>query len=334
MGLSNESRLENGEPMSGAIDAHVDVVPSILRDKPWTRTTAPAEVLQRKGMIGPAERACYYWFGRYWFSGDGAIVDAGAFVGASTAAFAAGAAASAKTAGASKPYVHAYDYFEVIDEYVGAAISRDFGPIKAGQSYRSHFEAQVAPFADVIRSYPGDFKSHTWNGTPIEILFIDIAKTKELNEHLLKEFFPSLVPGKSIVIHQDYYHCWHPYIHYSMEFLCDEFALIDDYVPYQSRVWLLTKAIPRHKLDELSAGLLAADARIRLLERLADRSSAFMKPMIEVVTVWELCQQRRYPEALGRLDCVGDEAALAQRPELWARQALQIRRHLNKVLRP
>jgi predicted O-methyltransferase YrrM len=164
-------------------------IPPALQGKPWSRSEAPAAVLERKGMVGPAERACYFWLARNWITGTGAIVDAGAFVGASTASFAAGAAASRASAKATTPYIHAYDFFEVNDEYVRSAISRDFGPIGMGESYLHLFRSQIAPYGNAVREYPGDFRHHSWNAGPIEILFIDIAKTPELNRHLIKEFF-------------------------------------------------------------------------------------------------------------------------------------------------
>ena len=106
-----------------------------IRTKPWLAPGAgiPAVVDEPKGMIGPEERRAYYWLGRNRLSGAGCIVDAGAFVGASTFCFAAGAADGGRRDFRGGPLVHAYDYFKVVDEYVGNAIARDFRPIAAGE---------------------------------------------------------------------------------------------------------------------------------------------------------------------------------------------------------
>src|SRR5262245_52061951 len=101
-------------------------------------------------MIGPEERRCYYWLGQHWLSGRGCIVDAGAFLGAWTRCFAAGAAAGGLRSFGDDQLVHAYDYFMVVDDYVGAAIARDFRPIKRGESYLDIFAAQTGAYADMI----------------------------------------------------------------------------------------------------------------------------------------------------------------------------------------
>lgn len=130
-----------------------------LRGKPWNDTRWPTSAAIRgpKGMVGPEERACYYWLGRNWLSGKGCIVDAGCFVGASTFCFAAGAADGGRRSFDGGKLVHAFDYFKVVDQYVGEAISRDFRPIARGQSYLDIFQAQTAPCADMIASYARDF---------------------------------------------------------------------------------------------------------------------------------------------------------------------------------
>src|SRR6202012_5380603 len=117
----------------------------------------------------------------------------------------------------------------------------------------------------MIASHAGNFLDQKWSGDPIEILFIDVAKTAALNAHAIGEFFPNLVPETSIVVHQDYFHCWHPHIHVSMEFLSDEFELLDEHVEFQSRVWRLVKPIPPEKIARLKADDLNLDERLALL---------------------------------------------------------------------
>ena len=199
-------------------------------------------------MLGEEERRSYYWLGKHRSTGKGCVVDAGAFLGASTYCFAAGVHEAGHLTYNGKTAIHAYDYFKVVDEYVGEAISRDFRPIGPGESYLDIFLKQTGQFNSIITPYAGDFMEHKWNGDPIEVLFIDIAKTSELCAHAVGEFFPHLMPGTSVLVHQDYYHCWHPYIHIGMEYLTDEFELMDELVINQSRVWLLTKPLSAEKI--------------------------------------------------------------------------------------
>ena len=117
-----------------------------LHGKPWNDTRWPTSsaIHGPKGMVGPEERACYYWLGRNWLSGKGCIVDAGCFVGASTFCFAAGDADGGQRSFDGGKLVHAFDYFKVVDKYVGEAISRDFRPIAEGQSYLDVSQSQTA----------------------------------------------------------------------------------------------------------------------------------------------------------------------------------------------
>jgi hypothetical protein len=306
-----------------------------LYARPWKAggTDFPRSLLYPRGMIGPEERRAYYWLGRNWLSDEGCIVDAGAFLGASTYCFAAGAAAGGRRQFRGGPIVHAYDFFKVVDAYVGEAIRKDFCPIKQGESYLDIFEYQTARWADVIRTYPGDFLTHRWKGDPIEILFIDIAKTQPLNSHAIAEFFPSLMPGRSVVVHQDYFHCWHPYIHVAMEYFSDEFEMVDEHVPHQSRIWRLSKAIAREKIERIRDYTLDKAERLALLDRLVEKSTPHSRPMMEVVRLWQHCLDKDYESArqgIARMRSIYDVDGSA---ELWFRQAIQVEQHMQKVQR-
>lgn len=303
----------------------------VIERKPWQREPVPAFVDDPKGMIGREERNCYYWLGKEWYSGKGAVIDAGAFVGASTFCFAAGVHASGHLRFDGNPPVHAYDFFKVVDDYVGEAISRDFRPVTRGESYLDVFEQQTGPFGDLITPHAGDFMQQRWPGAPVEILFVDISKTLALNAHVVDQFFRCLIPGESIVIHQDYYHCWHPYIHYSMEYFRDEFELVDEHVEYQSRLWRLVKPLPAEKIDRVARGELDEAERMALLDGLAGRSSRAMRPMIEVVRLWQACTDGRWDWAAKEFERLDAAYDLPNGRDLWARQALEVREQIRKA---
>jgi hypothetical protein len=304
-----------------------------LKAKPWQRwRAAPAEVLVPKGMIGPEERRCYYWLARHWLSGQGVIVDAGAYVGASTFCFAAGAAAANRLAFDGQPIIHAYDYFRVVEDYVRDAITRDFRPINDGDSYLDVFVDQTQAHAALIRTYEGDFLQRQWSGLPIEILFIDIAKSAALGAHAVAQFFPSLIPGRSIVVHQDYYHCWHPHIQVGMEYLDAEFELLDERVHYQSRVWRLAKPIPAEKVARLGADDLSRDERLALLDRLIARSSPRSRPMNELVRVWQIFLDGDPQRARTEIRRVMQLYRSFDPRDFWAPQASLMEREIDRHL--
>ena len=296
-----------------------------LRQKPWLDDPAiPDRVHDAVGMIGPEERRCYWWLARNWLGERGCIVDAGAFVGASSAAFADGAAAAGRRSFRGRPLVHAFDYFSVVDTYVQQSISDAFRRIQMGDSYLPIYERQTRDYRDMIALHPGDFLSHRWDATPIEILFVDLAKTPELNGHVAAQFFPSLMPGHSLVLQQDYFHCWHPYIHITMEYLKDHFDLVDERVDYQTAVWLHSRPIPPEKIDRVARYDFDAAERLVLLDRLSGRSSAAMRPMIETVKLWQLCLDESYGAARHQLAAMDEAYGLRGNGALWARQALEI----------
>ena len=302
-----------------------------LLEKPWVHFTPPTDLSGPKGMVGPKERACYYWLGRNWLSGKGCIVDAGAFLGASTFCFAAGAADGGHRDFKGRPLIHAYDYFKVVDKYVGEAITRDFRPITSGDSYLDIFEAQTATYGDMISTHPGNFLSHQWQGDPIEILFIDIAKTANLNSHAIAQFFPHLIPGRSVLVQQDYFHCWHPYIHIGMEYFDDEFELIDEYVPHQSRVWRLKKKIPAKKIVRMATYDFSKEDKLALLDRLIEKSSESARPMNEVVRIWQLCLEKDWSAADTAMKAFRKIHDLEAAKLLWARQAIEVEALIAKA---
>jgi hypothetical protein len=255
--------------------------------KPWNDIDVPEEIYAPRGMIGAEERRALYWAGRDWFTGTGAIVDAGAYVGASAFCLAAGVAANPKIR-RKDPRIHSFDYFRVIDDYVAEHISRDFRPVTAGESYFDIFLRQLRPYEGLVRAVPGDFMETRWNGGAIEVLFIDIAKTQPLNSHLIREFFPHLMPGRSLVIQQDFYHCWHPHIHITMEVLAPYFEILDEHVEYQSRLYLCTNAIPPAALAEAAEFAYSKSERLALLDSLSRKEIGHMRAMVDVVKLWQL----------------------------------------------
>lgn len=247
----------------------------------------PEELYAPKGMIGAEERRALYWIGQTWFTGAGAIIDAGAYVGASAFCLAAGVAANAGLR-PPHPCIHSFDYFRALDGYVAEQISRDFRKTAEGESYLDIFLGQIAPYEALVRAVPGDFTQARWTGGDIEVLFVDVAKTQQLNSHLIREFFPHLIPGRSLLLHQDFYHCWHPYIHITMEALAPYFEILDGHIEHQSRLYLCTKPIPPDAIDEAARYAYSKSDRLALLDRLCSRETGEMRAMVDVVKLWQL----------------------------------------------
>lgn len=248
------------------------------------------EIYKPKGMLGPEERRALHWLGKNYFSGNGLIVDAGAYVGASAFCLASGVASNRKV-DKSQPVIYSYDYFKAIDDYVIEDISANFRSIQKGEEYLDLFLAQTKKYKALIHPIAGDFLATKWNDGAIEILFIDIAKTSELNSHLIREYFPHLVPGRSLLIQQDFYHCWHPYIHITMEILRDHFELLDERIESQSRLYLYKNKIPDDKINLIADYNFSPQQRLGYLDDYVTREHTDNRAMAKVVRLMELMNQ-------------------------------------------
>jgi len=213
--------------------------------KPWLAPNAEAGSYAL-GMLGLEERKLLYQVARHLYTGDGAIVELGAFCGASTCCFAAGMRDNPRAQG---QHLHSYDSFLANEPYLVEFIRTQFGEtLELGQSFARIFRRATTEFADLIEVHEGDLLRQTWPcGQPIEILFVDVAKTLALSGKVLTEFFANLTPGKSLVIHQDFYHPTAFYLPVVMDFLRDYFSIIETGRDW-SVVFRLETAIPQEKL--------------------------------------------------------------------------------------
>src|SRR3712207_6643352 len=82
-----------------------------LRTKPWNSRdfAAPEEIFTVPGMLSHQAKRMLYYLARNHYSGEGAILDMGSFLGGSTICFAAGLRQRAL----STPVIHSYDLFKL-----------------------------------------------------------------------------------------------------------------------------------------------------------------------------------------------------------------------------
>ncbi|MEX0331249.1 MAG: class I SAM-dependent methyltransferase [Puniceicoccaceae bacterium] len=195
-----------------------------IKDRPW-RNLPFTDIYKRakRSLLTGQERQMCYWLSREWYSGEGAIVDLGSFLGSSTVAFAAGLAEREDGLG----HVHAYDLFEVSRDQE----TQRFLNKKEGDSFLEDFQSTIAGFEDKISVNAGDIKQFPWEGGPIEIFFVDLAKSWEMNEYIIQAFYPYLIPGKSILIHEDFGNSWNPWLPVSMGYLEPFFQFLGDECP-------------------------------------------------------------------------------------------------------
>lgn len=238
-------------------------------DHSWRAKTLPAGSASVPTMLLPDELRLLNFLADDYYSGAGDIVDAGSFLGGSTLAFAEGLRRNLRRRGqAAEKLIHSFDRFRVEEWTIGSFFPQG---TTIGGSFRDRYERNIANYADLIEVHEGDIRSFSWSGRPIEILFVDIAKHWTTCDWITWQFFPSLIPGRSIVVQQDYlYHHWVAWLHVTMEYYADYFEYVCD-TGANSVAFLHTRRIPPHVLREKTVESLSLEEKIDLMDRAAAR---------------------------------------------------------------
>jgi hypothetical protein len=261
----------------------------------------PAPVLAVMSMLSYEERALLFALGSR-FEDSGAVVDAGCFLGGSTLSLASGLAAASK----GRPgVIHTYDLLRVDPEHT-SGYSAEVDGLEIGDSLRPLFEKNVAAHRDLVTLHQGDVLKEKWTGDPVEILFIDICKSWEINAHIVEQFFPALVPGVSVVVQQDLVHWKYPWCAIVMEHLSDHFEYLG-WTWYASSVWRC-RTIPTQA--ELSVDWregIGLDAGLSYLRRSARRHTGWAIPTLELSRATLMHEFGENAAALAEVDRVETE---------------------------
>ena len=238
----------------------------------WRSAVLPAEVGRAETMLMRTEQQLLHGLARDHFRNEGAIVDAGCFLGGSTLALASGLRANPRFQAASRrDVIHSYDLFVVEPWTIGIYFPHD---TPHGMSFESRFRENIATFSDLVAVHPGNVMKAPVPDAPIEILFIDLAKHWTVNDYVVRAFFPKLVAGKSIVIQQDYlYEAWSGWLPVTMEYFSEYFELVD-HTEKNSVVFLYKRPAPPEVFArDVIQGMSRAEIRT-----LADRAIARFEP--------------------------------------------------------
>ena len=245
--------------------------------RPWRDVTLPPDATGIPTMLSKMERKLLYSLARDHATGDAAIVDAGSFLGGSTAALLAGV--RDRTNPWTGPPVASYDLFRV-DEYMVPKFFADDRSVRLGDSFRSRFDTHVARFDVPHVVHEGDITKIGWSGEPIDVLFLDVLKSWEINDAVLRDFFPSLVPGRSVIVHQDYGWGENPWIHVTVELMRDSLVLVD-WMEWGSHVFFVERELPE-EVFERGVGGLDLGTKLELLERAVAQADGWVLGMLEV----------------------------------------------------
>ncbi len=235
---------------------------SFFETRPWDAFTAadlgPAAKIPT--MLQFEEQAYYVALTRDWATGAGAIVDLGSFAGGSAACLAEGVAQAGRD-----QVVHGYDKFEVGDFEVFRKRYRQYcnnppasestheapplpGPF--GTDLLPIAERFLEPWGTGIALYKGQIEEIGWHQGAIEILVMDASKTAATMDQMSALFFPQLIPGRSVVVQQDFLWWQQPWIAVQMAVLAEYFEPVA-HVHRDSVSFLYKKELPADLIASL-----------------------------------------------------------------------------------
>jgi hypothetical protein len=280
-----------------------------LWKRPWhTSDDPPENVSAIPAMITPEERRLLYWLGREYYSGAGRILDAGCYLGGSTTALASGLAARPERP-TERPIV-TYDLF-VLDFSMLIDLPADTA-LDEGESFRGLFDENVEPYADLVEVRAGNVLDIGWSGEPIEIAFLDLLKTWPVNDYVTREFFGHFIPGRTILLQQDFVHEFAPWIHVTMGMLAPYFELLDAF-DWCSATYLLQEPIPREVLETRTRKDLTPKQIVEYMDRAIAPMSGDARGTLEVAKAVLLLLVEG-PEAMRRqLDLVDEKYPHSER---------------------
>lgn len=208
------------------------------------------------GMLSAPERTMLVSLARNHYRGAGAIIDGGSFFGSSLVASASGLEANPDFAGMDfsdlpdgKP-IHAYE-LGFLPRPASDKVDRRrvFGGVEyfLGDSFVPILEKSAAPHKKIVSLHIGDLNKERWSGAPIEIAFIDVCKTIQLNAHVARQFYPALIDGGSVLINQDFFFDRLPWIKVTMGFLKDYYRWEGQV--FTSSIYTNIKAPPKEVVD-------------------------------------------------------------------------------------
>lgn len=192
-------------------------------------------------------RAYLKWHAQEVVTGAGTVVDLGSWLGSTTAALAMGLSSNPRPS-VAHTVIHAYDEFIWDSRFDHYAPPLRLGPYRAGDSFRAEFELVVQRWSDRIVVHEGDLLEEAEAGEPIELLVVDVMKSWELTTQVLRRFYPALIAPQGYLIHQDFSHCFTPWIPLTSYRLLPYLEPVKDIPRSETLVFRATRPLPPSEL--------------------------------------------------------------------------------------
>lgn len=197
------------------------------------------------GMTTVEEQDYLFNYARYNHTESGTIVDLGSWLGSTTIPLARGL----KKATAETSIVHAYDTF-IWQDWMEPHAGELRGHFTPGNSFLPEFIRRLGRLSSRVCIHAGDLTKLVWDDGPIEFLLIDAMKSWDLCATINRNFLPFLLPGKGLVMHQDFKFWGCPWIHLTMYRLRDCFEIEKDLTNSAGTVFRLINVPDFKRLEQ------------------------------------------------------------------------------------
>lgn len=215
------------------------------------------------------------------YRGDGDIVDMGCFLGATTRALAEGL--QRNTTVSSK-----FARITALDRFVFDAPSLEksvAGRAALGETVLPVFYDAIAGHTEKINVVPFPTNTVRWCGRPIELMVAGAVRSPQINAHIIAEFVPKMMPGKSILVHRELLRHYRPFATYQFAYLADHFELIE--VIGSAAVLGYKKPIPPDKVLRIVENRFSSEERVALVEDyIAGIADPVMKWAFQAQAAW------------------------------------------------
>lgn len=202
------------------------------------------------GMTSKNEQDYFAKYGAKIYSGRGEVVDLGCWLGSTTIPLVAGLLKNPAFADSGRK-VFAYDTFVWYDFMTDAVAGTNLvGKFKDGDSFLEEYKLRTKQYKNKIEIREGNLREIGWSGQEIEFLLVDAMKNWELANAIVKDFYSSLIPNVSYVLHQDFAHYFTPWIHLLQWRLRDFFEFYEDIHKGASVVYKYVKQMPEEMFEQ------------------------------------------------------------------------------------
>ena len=226
-----------------------------------------------RGMITDAELSLAETYTRYSYTGAGKIVELGCWLGAVTLALARGVADNPQTR--YKRPIEAIDKFRWEAWMTPIAERLGTPRVREGKSFLAETQAILAPYERFVRVREMDLLQPERFRDPIEFLFVDAMKSWPLANSIVRTYFPRLLGGGSLIVHQDFaYHGAVVATNHILMWLLRDYAVPVYHAPGSSSVvFFVQRPFDRKQLPVLDPGAVT----IEMAEAAWDYSDGFVR---------------------------------------------------------